>query len=613
MARSLLQIVERPDDIDEQYEIAELIIRYLEQLNIDYVFGIPGGAIEPIYDALARSEYRNSVRAINACHESAAAYMADGYYRETGKLGVCLATSGPGSTSLITGVACAYDNKIPLLVLTGQPAIPSFGKGAFQESSCSGVDVLSMFRHCTHYSSLVSHHGQLETKLANALLTAHQSKGPTHLSIPVDILRKAVKNIQPRYNIAQKLNQKTFIADGAPINELTSLLAKYKQPVVFIGSGAVEAIDSIMALIELTGALFVTTPDAKGLINPSNVSYRGVFGLGGHDSAAETLQKNQSITLAFGTDFSEFSSQGWSDSLLNEKLIHIDETNDNLLRSPMARLHVHGHLLTICNRLIEQLLTRTELSSSTKKHKEYSERINPNIKLQEPEKYHSDTTPIKPQRLMKELSERFPPQTRFLADTGNSMMWAPHYLHPHNRRKKPVYTLIDNCYAPSDGNIERRSGNANWLSLSMNFAPMGWAIGASIGIARGNSNNPTVCITGDGAYLMSGQEITIAAQEQLPVIFVIMNNGTYGMVMHGQRLAGAEPIAFNLHPVNFAKLVEAMNIPGYIIESPTDFDAINFDELLSRKGPSLLDVRIDNEEVPPLASRIKILTGNQQQ
>ena len=136
---------------------------------------------------------------------------------------------------------------------------------------------------------------------------------------------------------------------------------------------------------------------------------------------------------------------------------------------------------------------------------------------------------------------------------------------------------------------------------------MGWAIGAAVGIARGNPRCPVVCITGDGSYLMSGQEITTAVDEKLPVIFVILNDHAYGMVMHGQRLAGAEPIAYELTHVDFRRMAESIGIPAHLIEAPADFDQIDFPAMLARKGPTLLDVRIDREEVPPMILRLKTL------
>ncbi|HEX2245496.1 MAG TPA: thiamine pyrophosphate-binding protein [Gammaproteobacteria bacterium] len=170
-------------------ELGDLLVAYLEQLNIDYVFGIPGGAIEPLYNALARSRRRGGPRPIVPRHETGAIFMADGYYRQTGKLGVCCATTGPGATNLITGAASAYENHIPILIITAQTALVNFGRGAFQESSCTGINTVGMFQYCTRYNTLVSHVEQFEHKLTAAVTSAFQSPGgPAHLSIPLDVL-----------------------------------------------------------------------------------------------------------------------------------------------------------------------------------------------------------------------------------------------------------------------------------------------------------------------------------------------------------------------------------------------------------------------------------------
>jgi acetolactate synthase-1/2/3 large subunit len=352
-----------------------------------------------------------------------------------------------------------------------------------------------------------------------------------------------------------------------------------------------------MTLVELCGALFVTTPDAKGLINPRHHAYRGVFGLGGHASAQQVLADGPDLVVAFGTGFTEFASGGWSQHLLNQRLIHVDESEDNLIRSPLSRLHVRGHTRAICKRLIAAWPPRSYVNRRVAPDMG----DNSHVTLQAPDKYESDATPIKPQRLMKELSERFPPATRFLADAGNSMIWTAHYLQPWNRRSATPRGKL----RPRDR--DRRSGTASWLRMTLEFAPMGWAIGAAVGVARGNPHGPVVCITDDGSYLMSGQEITTAVEEKLPVVFVILNDHAYGMVMHGQRLAGAEPIAYELTHVDFRRMAESMGIVAHVIDSPADFEQIDFPALLTRKGPTLIDVRIDREEVPPMMLRLKTL------
>lgn len=586
--------------VTEMPQVADLIVAYLEHIGVEYVFGIPGGAIEPLYNALARSGRRGGPRSVVARHETGAAFMADGYARETGRLGVCIATSGPGATNLITGIACAHDNNIPVLAITGLPALPSFGKNALQESSCIGVNPTAMFHHCTRYNSLISHPDQIERKLINAIMSTGQSPGSAaHLAIPLDILRTPLKHAIPAYDLSKLLRQKPSLIDEEAIRELHGDICHAPRIVFLIGSACGDAIEAIMRLVESTGARFITTPDAKGLINPRHPSYCGVFGFGGHTSADELLADTPDLLLAFGTGFSELISGNRCDALLGEHLVHIDSSEENLLRTPMARQHVRGRIRSVCQRLLEMLdadpgaIARPEPDASLSPEQS-------RIAFHRPETMDSDAVPIKPQRLMKMLSERCPPTTRFFADIGNSMVWAAHYLNLRDRRHHPAQQ-------ESPDVLRQRSGTANWLRLIMEFCPMGWAIGAAIGTARGNPRCPVVCITGDGAYLMSGQEITVAAQERLPVVFVVLNDAAYGMVKHGQRLANAEQIGTELPQIDYRKLAEAMGIPGHVIESPEDLDALDFPALFERQGPTLLDVRVDPDEVPPMILRMQAL------
>jgi len=584
-------------------EVADLLVAYLEQIGVEYVFGVPGGAIEPLFSAMARSRRRGGLRPIVARHEAGAAFMADGYARETGRLGVCCATSGPGSTNLITGVACAHDNNVPLLAISGLPVLSSFGKGALQESSSTGVNSFAMFHHCTRYNAMVSHISQFERKLANALMTAHLAPGgAVHLAIPLDILRGSAPSTAPSFDLAALFTHEPVLIDERAVQRLKGELLHYPRVVFLIGVSCGEAIEAIMQLADLTKSLFVTTPDAKGFINPLHPAYCGVFGFGGHVSANALLASAPDLVLAFGTGFSEFVSGGWCDSLLNDRLVHIDNSEDNLMRSPMAMLHVRGNIFSVCERLIElmQAVIPPNIENPWKGLDGIGQ-YQTGITLQSLESYNSQATPIKPQRLMKTLSERCPPDTRFLADSGNSMVWTAHYLQPRNRRMERSLSHVDGQMP------EQRSGNASWLRVMMDFCPMGWAIGAAVGIARGNLLCPVVCITGDGAFLMSGQEITVAATEGLTVVFVVLNDSALGMVMHGQRLAQAEPIGYELPQVDYAKLAEAMGIPGHVIHSPQELDNLDFESILQRKGPTLLDVRVDAEEVPPMMLRMKTL------
>jgi acetolactate synthase-1/2/3 large subunit len=220
-----------------------------------------------------------------------------------------------------------------------------------------------------------------------------------------------------------------------------------------------------------------------------------------------------------------------------------------------------------------------------------------------PDKALSDAAPITPQRLMYELSRLFPAGTRFLADTGNSVSWATHYLHPKDRRLSER-RLGGGHRKRGPG---RRKSDGSWLRVTMNFAPMGWAIGGAIGTAAANPDVPVVCITGDGSLLMNGQEISVAVAEKQTVIFVVLNDRALGMVKHGQRLAGAEQIGCDLPPTDFAALARALGADGHTIRAPEDFSNLDIEKICTRKGPTLLDVLVDPDEVPPMNVRMRVL------
>jgi acetolactate synthase I/II/III large subunit len=574
--------------------VADLLVAYLEQLGIDVIFGIPGGAIEPLFNAMARSSRRGGLRLVLARHETGAAYMADGYSRESRKIGVCCSTSGPGATNLLTGVASAYDNNIPLLVITGQPALPTFGRHPLQESSCTGVNILTMFQACTRFNSLISHPAQLEPKLVSALQLAMRTpRGPVHLSFPFDVLAAPSGKTAPSYDLHSLLVPPTIVDEYA-VRELAGILLDSRHIVLLIGGACGEAIGPILHFVALTGARFVTTPDGKGLVSPYHPQYRGVFGFAGHQ-LAHTVVRDERVDLliAIGTGMGEWDSDGWSNSLLNERMVHIEESEDHLARTPMARLHIRGRIMSVFMRLIELICDYQPLTDPI---------IEPEVKHGIPRKYESDSVPILPQRLMHELGVLFPPATRFLADAGNSVAWAIHCLFPADRRLRER-RLSNNRV----GNNGRRKTDAGWLRLTNNFAPMGWAIGACVGTAVGDPTIPVVCITGDGSMLMSGQELTVAVAEKLTIIFVVLNDHALGMVKHAQRLRHIEQIGCDLPEVDFAALARALGAAAYTIRSAQDLQQLDIAAMCSQRAPTLLDVRISVDEVPPILSRMRSL------
>ncbi|MEX1057937.1 MAG: thiamine pyrophosphate-binding protein [Natronospirillum sp.] len=568
---------------------ADLLVTYLHELGIQYVFGVPGGAIEPLYDAMARSAARGGPRAVIARHESGAAFMAEGYFQESGKMGVVCSTTGPGATNLITGVSSAYSENTPMLVITAQTALPKFGKQALQDSSCTAVDTVGMFRHCTCFNTLVSHPDQFENKLISAIMAAHRvPHGPAHISVPSDVLSAVTRTI-PTIR-SEMLRQNYVLSNEAAIQRLSQALKEARSVAFYLGNGVGKASSAIMEIVEALRAPFVAGPMGKRWVDEWHPLYCGVYGFGGHASAHAVLRGDlrgdgrgepPDLILAVGAVLGELDTGGWHDDLLNERLVHIDSSVEHFTRSPMARLHVCGDVERIFERLAGQVAQRAPPSAQSMKIRKSLNVMGNRVTLDDPDACLSDASPIKPQRLMYHLSKHLSEDTRIFIDAGNAWAWATHYL---------MRADVTGCYR-----------------IAMGYGAMTWAIGASVGSARANPGHPTVCVTGDGSYLMSAQELTVAAQEDLPVIVLILNDSALGMVYHGQRLGGAETIGWELNTVNYAAVAEAMGIEGIVIESPAQLMEIDFARLGRKSGPTLLDVRIDREEVPPMGDRVKEL------
>ena len=592
--------------------IADTLVQQLKQINIEYVFGVPGGAIEPFFDALARQTRQSSphreisnyisrrryprrqqfLRTVIARHESGAAFMADGYARETGQIAVCCATTGPGATNLVTGVASAYADRVPMLIITAQTALPNFGRRGLQESSSDAVDTVEMLARCTKYSTLVSHPQQLKQKLASAVIQAYQHpRGPVHLSIPIDVLRSEEDTSAEIVSIAPMLREPSIV-DTQAFDSLWQCVSSGRKIAIYLGADCGKSIIPILRFAEQTLSPIVTTPMGKRWISAFHPLNHGVFGFAGHDSARAVLSDPAvRYVLAVGASLGELGTSAWNEEcLLNHKLIHIDANRDNFIRSPMACLHVYGNITKVFAMLLARLQRANSdrnsenvflnVTSDEPVEKMGSDDISPNIRMQEREACFSDTSPLKPQRVMNFLANNFPESSRIICDAGNAWAWATHYLHLR--------------YAPR-------------YHIGMGFGSMAWAIGAAIGVALAREGTPTICLTGDGSFLMSSQEITVAIQQQLPIIFVILNDQALGMVKHGQRLGGGEPIGFELPPIDFAGLANAMGARGFLIRTIDDLNSLDVYSLCYSDGPSLLDIHIDPEEVPPMGARMKVL------
>jgi acetolactate synthase-1/2/3 large subunit len=516
--------------------------------------------------------------------------MADGYARGSGRIGVCCTTTGPGATNLITGVASAFAEKIPLLAITTQTRLPHFSFGSFQDSTRNGIDIMGMFEHCTRYDSMVTHPEQLERKLAAALTAAlGRPKGPSHLSIPVDILAAESAGTARFGNLQTVLSAEQDIFDNAALDrlwqEIVKVLDRQGKIMLMAGYNALGGGREITRFAELTDSKIITSPRGKPAINPYHPLYHGVFGCSGHSAARQALtEKDVGLIIATGTNLSEWATSRWDPILMNDRLVHIHDDPSCFTRSPMARLHLLGDTSSVFKRLNDRLENeRTPGAINVTQHgklesdylltKEY---LPANISVIDQKAccQGAPDRPVRVPRLFAEMIRRLPMGSRYFIDNSNSVPWSIHYFfHP----RPEAY------------------------HLSVEFATMAWAIGAAIGNSFADRSSPAICITGDGCYLMSGQEITVAVEEKLPVIFVVINDSAYGLIRHAHRHGGKEKVEFAIPAVDFAMMARAAGAQAYTIGTLRELESVDWQAMANRRGPTLLDIRVDPEDAPPLA------------
>ncbi len=568
-------------NVEPSADLADSCVDYLAQLGVEAVFGVPGGAIEPLYNALARSQRRHGVKAVVARHESGAAFMAQGYARETGKPGVCCTTTGPGATNVLTAVASAYWDETPLLVITGQTPAANIARGALQDSSNSGVDTLSLFQNCTRYNALVAEPAQFERLFVQALQSMYgDPPGPVHLSIAPDVFRRKIPH-SIRLDM-QRHVRRARVIDIAQVNVLADEIAKASRPVILIGEFCQRGVCEIVAVAERLNIQFATTPGAKGLVASAHPLYVGVFGFAGHAAAREALVNPQvDLAIAVGTRLGEWDTMGWDEAaLLNNKLIHVDQYCVHFSYSPMARMQVFGDIAAIFSALSARFSTPAPQSgrlSNVFDQPKVAARLH----------FPAPTAGVSPIAVMQWLKNTMSADTCVYVDAGNSSCWGVHYLD----------SFGPNTHIPE---------GQDWFRMSTQFASMGWGIGNAIGAAYGNRGRLFVCVTGDGSWLMNGQEFTVAVAEQLPMLFIILNDQAYGMVKHGQRMANAEPIAFELPKVDFCLMAQAMGGTARRVNNLQELYAIT-PEIINFDGPVVVDIIIDGEAVPPMQTRVKVL------
>lgn len=560
--------------------VSDLILKYLESEGVDYIFGITGAALNPFLAAFNRNP---RVVPILTKHEEGAAFMADGYARVKGTLGACFATSGPGATNLVTGVATSYTDNIPVLVLTGQVSTADYGKGTFQDSTKQGVDSVAIFNPITKYSSMILSKFKADDEIREAIrISLSGRRGPVHLSLPKDVIASEIDfdvAAPPSYRYPREYFDRRLVIEAA------QKLVQAKSPAILVGSGAIISggCQQILELAEMLSIPVATTPKAKGAFPENHPLSLGVLGLCGSPLAEAYIKSGKNdVLFVVGASLNQMTTLSWDPKLApTDCMIHVNIDPTEIGKNYRTDLPLVGDVKTVIDEISFRVLRYMHDETEDPRQK----RVEALAELRKqtgvyinPEKMTSMDVPIKPQRLVKELDEALPDDAILFSDTGNHTDWAVHYM----QFKRPGSFI-----AP------------------FGMLPMGFATAAAVGGKLAAGDRPVVANVGDGCFLMNGMEIVTAVQYNIPVVWVIHNNSKLGMAYDMQKLVKIEPpVASDFKQVNFAKMAEALGAVGHRITQPGELKEM-LPKAIASGRPTVLDCVIDSEEIPPLSPYVE--------
>ena len=531
---------------------SQIFVEVLAEQGVDTIFGYPGGAVLNLYDEL----YKNSdrIRHILTAHEQGASHAADGYARATGRTGVVLATSGPGATNLVTGIATAYMDSVPMVAFTGNVATDLLGKDSFQEAYIEGITM-----PITKHNYTVRRVEDLADTMRAAFRIAQSGrKGPVLVDIPKDVTAaKCEFTAQPPELIrtVTRYNEEDVLLAAKLINEA-------KRPIVYFGGGVRSAAgcQPMRDLLEKTGMPATHTLMAAGTLAYGEPHNLGLIGMHGNYAANKAIDEAD-LVLAIGTRFSDRVALNPSRFAHNAKIIQIDIDPSELGKNVAVDLALAGDASYILQAILPHV-QRTE-------HKLWMEQIR---EWQKNDRKPKDSdTELKPHQLIAEICRQAGPEAVYVTDVGQHQMWAAQYL--------------------------KHTKSRGFLT-SGGLGTMGFGYGAAIGaqVALGKDAR-VVMLTGDGSFHMNLNEACTAVSYELPIITVIFNNQVLGMVrqwqtnFYGKRYSNTDPC----RKTDFVKLAEAFGAKGYRAATPEEFAAA-FADAMTQKGPSWIDCCIGKDE-----------------
>ena len=530
---------------------AQIVIECLKEQGVDTVFGYPGGAILNVYDELYK--HNNEIKHVLTSHEQGASHAADGYARSTGKVGVCFATSGPGATNLVTGIATAYMDSVPMIAITCNVTVPLLGKDSFQE-----IDIAGITTPITKHNFIVKDVNKLADTIRRAFKIAKKGRpGPVLVDIPKDVTAAKTDYVFKEAEVVPRVADQ--ITEEA-IDKALSMIKKAKKPYIFVGGGAVisEASAELKEFVKKVDAPVCDTLMGKGAFAGNHDLYTGMLGM--HGTKASNLGVSEcDLLIAIGVRFSDRVLGNAKKFAHNAKILQFDVDPAEINKNVKAHACVIGDVKEILIRINEKL---TQMN-----HTDWIAHVL-DFKVKFPLKYPE--TGLSGPYVIEKLYDETKGDAIIVTEVGQHQMWAAQYYKFNQPR-----TLL----------------------TSGGLGTMGYGLGAAIGAQIANPDKQVINIAGDGCFRMNMNELATAARQGLPLIQIVINNHVLGMVRQWQDLFYEKHYSATIlnDGVDFVKLAEALGAEGYRAATRAEFaDALQ--KALVSKKPVLIDCIIDSDD-----------------
>ena len=529
---------------------SEIVIECLKEQGVDTVFGYPGGAILNVYDELYK--HQNEIKHILTSHEQGAAHAADGYARATGKVGVCLATSGPGATNLVTGIATAYMDSIPIVAITCNVGVSLLGKDSFQE-----IDITGITLPITKHNFIVKDVNNLAATIRKAFAIAKKGRpGPVLIDIPKDVTANKAEYVKEK-PIAVEPSQNIC---ETQLDTAVEMIKEAKKPYIFVGGGAIlsGASEELYTFAKKVDAPVTDSLMGKGAFPGTDPLYTGMLGMHGTKTSNYGVSECD-LLIVIGARFSDRVTGNAQKFAQNAKIIQIDVDVAEMNKNVMISAGVVGDIKVVLDRLNERLEQQDHAEWVTK-IQEYKEKY--------PLVYHKDV--LSGPFVVEEIYRQTKGEAIISTEVGQHQMWAAQFY----KYTKPRTFLT-----------------------SGGLGTMGYGLGAALGAKSGREDKVVVNIAGDGCFRMNMNEIATAVRHNIPVIQVVINNHVLGMVRQWQNLFYGQRYSATVlnDAVDFVKLAEAMGAEGIRATTQEEFKSA-FEKAMNLGRPVVIDCQIDSDD-----------------